>query len=42
MCLLKGHDEAVMRAAAKAALAVGRRLPRDVQMALDVRPISML
>ena len=42
MCLLKGDHDEQMRIAAKAALAVGRRLPREVQMALDVRPVNML
>ena len=42
MCLLKGDDEAVLRRASKAALAAGRALPRDVQMALDARPVNML
>jgi primosomal protein N' (replication factor Y) len=42
MCLLKGDDEAVLRRASKAALATGRALPRDVQMALDARPFNML
>ena len=42
MCLLKGDDEAALRRASKAALAAGRALPRDVQMALDARPVNML
>jgi hypothetical protein len=42
MCLLKGDDRALMRAASKAALAAARRLPREVQMALDARPVNML
>ena len=42
MCLLKGTDEAALARASKAALAVGRGLPRDVQMALDARPVNML
>ena len=42
MCLLKGDDPALMRAASKAALAAARRLPREVQMALDARPVNML
>ncbi len=42
MCLLKGDDPEALRAASKAALAAGRALPREVQMALDARPINML
>ncbi|MCP4907892.1 MAG: primosomal protein N' [bacterium] len=42
MCLLKGQDRTQMRIAAKAALSVSRRLPREVQMALDARPVNML
>jgi primosomal protein N' (replication factor Y) len=42
MCLLKGTDPAALERASRAALAVGRGLPRDVQMALDARPVNML
>ena len=42
MCLLKGTDDDALARASKAALAVGRGLPRDVQMALDARPVNML
>ena len=42
MCLLKGDDADALRAASKAALAAGRGLPREVQMALDARPVNML
>ena len=42
MCLLKGSDEDALRTASKAALAAARGLPREVQTALDARPISML
>ncbi|MCR9096566.1 MAG: primosomal protein N' [bacterium] len=42
MCLLKGDDEEALRLASKAALAAGRGLPREVQMALDARPVNML
>ncbi len=42
MCLLKGNDRELLRAAAKAALTVSRRLPREVQLTLDARPVNML
>ena len=42
MCLLKGDDGDALRAASKAALAAGRALPKEVQMALDARPVNML
>ena len=42
MCLIKGDDQEALDRASKAALAVGRRLPKEVQMALDARPVNML
>jgi primosomal protein N' (replication factor Y) len=42
MFLLKGDAPAALRVASKAALQAGRRLPREVQMSLDARPINML
>ncbi len=42
MCLLKGTDRSALERASRAAIAVGRGLPRDVQMALDARPVNML
>ena len=42
MCLLKGNDLAALRVASKAVLVAGRRLPREVQMALDALPVNML
>ena len=42
MCLLKGEQGALMRSAARAALAAARRLPREAQMTLDVSPVNML
>lgn len=42
MFLLKGDAPAALRVASKAAIQAGRRLPREVQMSLDARPINML
>lgn len=42
MCLFKGDEREEMRTVCQAALSVSRRLGRDVQLALDVRPVNML
>jgi primosomal protein N' (replication factor Y) len=42
MLLFKGRDEALLRRVTEATLAAARRLPRDVQVALDARPVNML
>lgn len=40
--LLKGDDPALLRRAARTALEAGRRLPREIQLALDASPVNML
>ena len=42
MCLFKSGDEPALRRACEATRDVARRLPREVQVALDARPINML
>ena len=42
MLLFKGTDEALMRRVIEATLAAAKRLPREVQVALDARPVNML
>jgi hypothetical protein len=42
MLLFKGRDEALLRRVIEATLAEAKRLPREVQVALDARPVNML
>jgi len=42
MLLFKGTDEALLRRVTEATLAAAKRLPREVQVALDARPVNML
>jgi primosomal protein N' (replication factor Y) len=42
MLLFKGTDEALLRRVTEATLAAARSLPREVQVALDARPVNML
>jgi len=42
MLLVKGSDDALHRRVARAILAAAKALPRDVQTALDARPVNML
>jgi hypothetical protein len=42
MLLLKGTDETLLRQVTRRLLAASRGLPREVQAALDARPVNML
>lgn len=42
MILFKGTDEALLRRVTEATLAAAKQLPREVQVALDARPVNML
>jgi primosomal protein N' (replication factor Y) len=42
MLLFKGTDEALLRRVTEATLSASRKLPREVQVALDARPLNML
>ncbi len=42
MLLFKGPDEGLLRRVCEATVEAARRLPREVQAALDARPINML
>ena len=42
MLLFKGTDEALLRRVTEATVDAARRLPREVQVALDARPVNML
>jgi primosomal protein N' (replication factor Y) len=42
MLLVKGDDDTTLRRVARAILAASKELPREVQTALDARPVNML
>jgi primosomal protein N' (replication factor Y) (superfamily II helicase) len=42
MLLFKGRDEGLLRRVTEATLAAAKQLPREVQVALDARPVNML